>query len=67
MKISHKLCVRMGGTQFFYYDGLQPKMRAGMINEHECTYWSLKKDTKYEHIRKVPEQSSESMSIRCHS
>ena len=36
MKISHKLCVRMGGTQFFYYDGLQPKMRAGMIKLHEC-------------------------------
>ena len=39
MKISHKLCVRMDGTQFFYYDGLhlQPKMSVGMIKEHECT------------------------------
>ena len=36
MKISHKLCVRMDGTQFFYFDGLQPKMSAGMIKEHEC-------------------------------
>ena len=26
----------MDGTQFFYYDGLQPKMSAGMIKEHEC-------------------------------
>ena len=25
MKISHKLCVRMKGTQFYDYDGLQPK------------------------------------------
>ena len=27
-------------TEFFnfkYYDVLQPKMRAGIINEHECT------------------------------
>ena len=42
MKISHKLCVRMDGTQFFYYDGLQPKMSAGMIKEHECSYVSNK-------------------------
>ena len=34
LKISHKLCVRIDGTQ--YYDGLQPEMRAGIINEHEC-------------------------------
>ena len=26
----------MDGTQFFYYDGLQPKMSAGKIKEHEC-------------------------------
>ena len=25
------------GLNFYYYDGLQPKMRAGIINEHECT------------------------------
>ena len=29
---------------FQYYDGLQPKIRAGIINEHECTTssWKLK-------------------------
>ena len=26
------------GLNFYYYDGLQPKMSAGMINEHECMY-----------------------------
>ena len=26
------------GLIFYYYDGLQPKMRAGIINEHECIY-----------------------------
>ena len=25
------------GLNFQYYDGLQPKIRAGIINEHECT------------------------------
>ena len=25
------------GLNFYYYDGLQPKMRAAIINEHECT------------------------------
>ena len=25
------------GLDFYYYDGLQPEMRAGIINEHECT------------------------------
>ena len=25
------------GLNFYYYDGLQPKMRAGIINEHECS------------------------------
>ena len=24
------------GLNFYYYDGLQPKMRAAIINEHEC-------------------------------
>ena len=24
------------GLNSYYYDGLQPKMRAGIINEHEC-------------------------------
>ena len=24
------------GLNFQYYDGLQPKIRAGIINEHEC-------------------------------
>ena len=24
------------GLNFYYNDGLQPKMRAGIINEHEC-------------------------------
>ena len=24
------------GLNFYHYDGLQPKMRAGIINEHEC-------------------------------
>ena len=27
------------GLNFYYYDGLQPEIRAGIINEHECT-WS---------------------------
>ena len=26
------------GLNFYYYDGLQPKMSLGIINEHECTY-----------------------------
>ena len=26
------------GLNFYYYDGLQPKMSAGMIKLHECTY-----------------------------
>ena len=26
------------GLNFYYNDGLQPKMRAGIINEHECIY-----------------------------
>ena len=38
MKISHKLCVTMDGSQFFYYDGLQPKMSARMIKEHKCNF-----------------------------
>ena len=25
------------GLNFYYYDGLQPEMRAGIINEHECS------------------------------
>ena len=25
------------GLNFYYYDGLQPKMRAAIINEHECS------------------------------
>ena len=33
------------GLNFYYYDGLQPEMSAGIINEHECrltsTSWSL--------------------------
>ena len=24
------------GLNFYYYDGLQPKLSAGIINEHEC-------------------------------
>ena len=24
------------GLNFYYFDGLQPKIRAGIINEHEC-------------------------------
>ena len=24
------------GLNFYYHDGLQPKIRAGIINEHEC-------------------------------
>ena len=27
------------GLNFYYYDGLQPKMRAAIINEHECSWW----------------------------
>ena len=27
------------GLDFYYYDGLQPEMRAGIINEHECSYY----------------------------
>ena len=26
------------GLNFYYYDGLQQKIRTGIINEHECTY-----------------------------
>ena len=26
------------GLNFYYYDGLQPKMSVGIINEHECMY-----------------------------
>ena len=26
------------GLNSYYYDGLQPKMSAGIINEHECMY-----------------------------
>ena len=29
------------GLYFYYYDGLQPKMSPGIINEHECI-WFLK-------------------------
>ena len=29
------------GLNFYNYDGLQPKMSAGMIKEHECTYLFL--------------------------
>ena len=25
------------GLNFYYHDGLQQKMSAGIINEHECT------------------------------
>ena len=25
------------GLNFYHYDGLQPEMSAGIINEHECT------------------------------
>ena len=27
------------GLNFYYYDGLQPKMSAGIINEHECIWY----------------------------
>ena len=33
MKISHKICVRMDETQFFYSDFLQPKRSEGMTKE----------------------------------
>ena len=26
------------GLNFYYCDGLQPKMSAGIINAHECTW-----------------------------
>ena len=42
MKVSHKLCVRMDGTQFFYYDSLQPKMSTGMIKESMTVVTILK-------------------------
>ena len=29
----------------FHYDGLQPKMRAGMIKEHECIKWRILSQT----------------------
>ena len=34
------------GLNFYYYDGLQPKMRAAIINEHECTIqsWAISID-----------------------
>ena len=28
------------GLNFQYYDGLQPNIRAGIINEHECKLYS---------------------------
>ena len=32
------------GLNFYYYDGLQPKMSAGMIKLHECIFeWNLKR------------------------
>ena len=27
------------GLNFYYYDGLQPKMSTGIINEHECIFF----------------------------
>ena len=29
------------GLNFYYFDGLQPEMRAGIINEHECSLISF--------------------------
>ena len=26
------------GLNFYYYDGLQPEMSVGIINEHECSW-----------------------------
>ena len=34
------------GLNFYYNDGLQPKMRAGIINEHECNKGCEEKKSK---------------------
>ena len=31
-----KIFLEWMGLNFYYYDGLQPKISAGMIKEHEC-------------------------------
>ena len=31
------------GLNFQYYDGLEPKIGAGIINEHECTLDEFRK------------------------
>jgi hypothetical protein len=38
------------GLNFYYYDGLQPKMSAGMINEHECSSISFTSSVKFEYV-----------------
>ena len=46
MAQTHKKCIfclflsLWMGLNFQYYDGLQPNIRAGIINEHECTLYS---------------------------
>ena len=45
------------GLNLYYYDGLQPKIRAGIINEHECksrypgANWSRLNRTHVDHLR----------------
>ena len=39
------------GLNFYYYDGLQPKMRAAIINEHECIYETETKIVRFKKSR----------------
>ena len=40
-KLVTNYVLELMGLNFYHYDGLQPEMRAGIINEHECTYLSF--------------------------
>ena len=37
-KLVTNYVLELMGLNFYYYDGLQPKLRAGIINEHECNW-----------------------------
>ena len=41
------------GLNFQYHDGLQPKIRAGIINEHECNRIEACQDTLEDVFRSV--------------
>ena len=40
MKLVTNYGLELMGLKFYHYDGLQQEMRAGIINEHECTFYS---------------------------